>query len=113
MHFILGVRTAEIEKYADPVLYCPDNDEHLLEVIIQQQYFHVFFIPFFPIGPTDVWLRCNSCIETYYNPEIEDIYKDPKYHWFLFLGPIIIVGSIVLLGLIAAIVALCSSSSPV
>ncbi|NIG53565.1 hypothetical protein [Chitinophaga sp. Cy-1792] len=91
MFLLYGRMTAKITKHPDPIIACPNDNRHMLNVVIHQLYFHVFFIPFFPAGPTEVFVKCSICEKTYRNKKVTAAYSKVKHFWYLFTGLFLVV----------------------
>jgi len=57
---IYGWRYARIKNYTDN-RQCPSCKSFDVSIQVVQQYFHLFWIPFFPISKKGAGDRCNSC----------------------------------------------------
>jgi hypothetical protein len=103
MFVIYGKRTIRIKKYTDNRNYCKSCNSFDLIVKVYKEYFHIFFIPFFPTGDKTVKIYCNNCGEPYRVYSIQKDYeRSTKTPVYLYSGPILI-GSIILLLLIGNI----------
>jgi len=56
-----GRKTARIKKFTDHQHHCPNCKAFDLNVQVYRDYYHIFFIPFVPLGDKTVKIRCNSC----------------------------------------------------
>ena len=98
MFVIYGRRTARIKKYTDSQQACNNCKAFGLDVKVYRDYYHLFFIPFFPVGDKIVKIHCNSCgqpmrLDTMRN-HYESISRTPFY---LYAGPILVAGLILIL----------------
>ena len=98
MFVIYGRRTARIKKYTDSQQACNNCKAFDLDVKVYRDYYHLFFIPFFPVGDKIVKIHCNSCgqpmrLDTMRN-HYESISRTPFY---LYAGPILVAGLILIL----------------
>jgi len=97
MFVIYGRRITRIKKYTDNQNYCKSCNSFDLNVKVYKEYFHIFFIPLFPIGDKTVNINCNSCGEPYRVDAIEKDYeRTTKTPIYLYSG-LILIGSLILL----------------
>jgi hypothetical protein len=61
MFIIYGRRTVRIKKYKDNQHPCRSCGVFDLEVKVYRDYYHLFFIPIFPVGDKPVKIKCNIC----------------------------------------------------
>lgn len=61
MIFFFGRRTATIKKYKDNSFRCENCDSNEQQFSVYQEYFHLFFIPVFPLGSKKVESVCPHC----------------------------------------------------
>jgi hypothetical protein len=98
MFLIYGRRTARIKRYTDNRQYCKSCHSFDLEVKVYKQYFHIFFIPFFPASNKTVKIYCTNCGEPFrvdtIQKQYENITRTPIY---LYAGLILIASLILLL----------------
>lgn len=98
MLIIYGRRTARIKKYTDNQQNCKSCGTFDLDVRVYRDYYHIFFIPVFPVGDKTVKIRCRNCGEPIRLDSLqrhyENISKTPIY---LYATPILFVGLIVIL----------------
>lgn len=98
MLLLYGRRTARIKKYTDNEQSCKSCGVFDLDIKVYRDYYHLFFIPFFPVGDKTVKIRCNNCgqpirSETLQN-HYENISSTPIY---LYALPILFAGLIAIL----------------
>ena len=97
MFVIYGKQTARIKKYTDNRNYCKSCNSFDLNVKVYKEYFHIFFIPFFPTGNKTVKIYCNNCGEPYRADSVQKDYeKSTKNPIYLYAG-LILIGSLILL----------------
>jgi len=97
MFVIYGKRKARIKKYTDNRNYCKNCNSFDLNVKVYKEYFHIFFIPFFPTGDKTVKIVCNNCGEPYRIEAIQKEYeKGTRTPFYLYSG-LILIGSLILL----------------
>ncbi len=58
---IFGTGRMRIKKYDDYTIVCENCGESAQLFSVYQQYFHVFFIPFFPSGVKSISCACIKC----------------------------------------------------
>lgn len=98
MFIIYGRRVARIKKYFANRHYCKSCNSFDLEAKVYKEYFHLFFIPFFPIGDKTVNIFCKNCGEPYRVEEVENEYqKNTRTPVYLFSGLILVAGLILLI----------------
>lgn len=99
MLFLYGKRSMIIKKYADHTHACPHCRALNLEVKVEKSYFHLFFIPVFPVNGKFAHISCVSCGNLYKDPvseedfyiELEDEYeKRTRSPIYLYSGLILI-----------------------
>lgn len=98
MLILHGRRTARIKKHTDNQQSCKSCGVFDLDVRVYRDYYHIFFIPLFPVGDKTVKIRCNNCgepirLETLQN-HYENISRTPIY---LYALPILFAGLIAIL----------------
>jgi len=97
MFVIYGRRTIRIKKYTDNRNYCKSCNSFGLNVRVYKEYFHLFFIPFFPTSDKTVKIYCNNCREPYRVDSVQMEYeKSTKTPAYLYSG-LILIGSLILL----------------
>jgi len=98
MFVIYGRRTARIKKYTDNHQACQSCKSFDLDVKVYRDYYHLFFIPVFPVGDKSVKIRCNNCGEPMRLEAIQKHYEGiAKTPFYLFLFPILLAGLIMIL----------------
>jgi hypothetical protein len=63
MFLTYGNKTARIKKYTEYQITCLSCKKNDMDVKIYRDYFHVYFIPFCPMGDNVVHVRCKVCDE--------------------------------------------------
>jgi hypothetical protein len=100
MFFFYGNKTARIKKYTEYQITCSNCKKNEMDVKIFRDYFHVYFIPFCPMGDNVAHVRCKVCDEPVRDENIKkNIKKQVKAPFYLFSIPIIIL-SVITLGII-------------
>lgn len=98
MFVIYGRRKARVKKYTDNRNYCKSCNSFDLNVKVYKEYFHIFFIPFFPLGDKTVKIVCNNCGEPYRSDSVQKEYeKSTKTPIYLYAGLILIAILVALL----------------
>jgi zinc-ribbon family len=98
MFLIYGRRTARIKSYTDNQQSCKSCKSFDLDVKVYRDFYHLFFIPFFPAGDKTVKIYCKSCGEPLRSDSIQKQYQDStKTPFYLYAGVILIAGLILLL----------------
>lgn len=99
MFVIYGRRTARIKKYTDNQQACKGCKTFDLDTKLYRDYYHLFFIPIFPVGGKTIKIKCNNCGEPIRLETIEKHYKSiTKTPFYLFSFPIIFAVLVIILG---------------
>lgn len=61
MLLIYGRKKAKIKTHYDNTGRCTTCSAHDLKFEVYREYFHIFWIPFFPLGPKDTIVTCTKC----------------------------------------------------
>lgn len=98
MFVIYGRQTARIKKYTDNKLACQSCKKFDLDIKVHRDYYHLFFIPVFPVGDKTLKIRCNNCGEPMRLETIQKHYEGiSKTPFYLFTFPILFAGLIIIL----------------
>jgi zinc-ribbon family len=98
MFVIYGRRTARIKKYTDNQQACQSCKTFDLDIKVYRDYYHLFFIPVFPVGDKTVKIRCNNCGEPMRLETIQKHYESiSKTPFYLFTFPILFAGLVLIL----------------
>ncbi len=98
MFLIYGRRKLRVKKYIDNSQACTSCKAFDLNVKVYREYFHVFFIPFFPTGIKASSIQCNNCGNTIRIDSLQKRYEDSsKKPVYLYSGLILIAAAIFLL----------------
>ena len=93
MLYIFGRRDARIAKYTDKEYICYPCKAFEREVSVYMPYFHLCFIPVFPIGKKRFEVRCTNCgDETKSENLIRKYEKLAKTPFYLFSALILAAG---------------------
>ena len=80
-----GRRTARIKKYINNHEHCQSCGAFDLDVKVYNDYYHIFFIPVFPIENKAVKIRCRNCGNFFRSDSLqrhyENISKTPIYFY--------------------------------
>lgn len=75
MIFFFGVRSTTIFSAYVQYLTCIHcNNTDTIYIVVVSQYFHIFWIPIFPVG-RKVYSVCNHCQQSFIDPQMPDDYK--------------------------------------
>ncbi len=89
---IYGWRDKVIKTYEDSHIKCKECGSYSQVFIVLQSYFHIFWIPFFPLGRKKVVCQCVEC-EDASNTERLDHYRSvTRTPFYLFTGVLLIAG---------------------
>lgn len=95
---IVGARTMRIKRFRDRDLVCPNCGEYTREFNVYKQYFHIFFIPVFPVSSKQITSHCCSC--GHQSNEKMDFYlKQTRTPLYLFTGLFLIVALVIFGGI--------------
>ncbi len=98
MFLIYGRKKAKIKSITDHIGACTSCNSIGLKIEIYREYFHLFWIPFFPIGVKESKVTCTSCGKPNdYNPRVKDVEAVTRTPVYLFSGIILVVVLIALL----------------
>lgn len=93
---IFGRRTIRIKKYDDFNIKCENCGKYHQRFYTYQQYFHIMFIPFFPIGIKSVRCSCVECNDAFNQQKKNDYLSMTKTPIYMFSGGLLVIGIIVL-----------------
>lgn len=97
MFLIYGRKTARIKKYTENHQACNSCKAFDLDVRVYRDYYHLFFIPFFPVGGKTVKIHCNSCGQPMRLDTMQNHYAGiSKTPFYLYAGPILAAGLILI-----------------
>lgn len=92
MFLIYGTKKARIKKYTDNHNACESCKKFDLGVKVYRNYYHLYFVPFIPIGDKTAYIRCNNCGEPSQSGSLLQQYeKKAKTPFYLFSIPILLV----------------------
>ena len=98
MLLIYGRRTAIIKKCTDSQQACNSCKAFDLDVKVYRDYYHLFFLPFFPIGEKTVKIHCNNCKQPIRLDTMQKHYESiSRTPFYLYTGPILFSGLILIL----------------
>ena len=101
MFIIYGRRTARIKRLTENHEHCKNCRSFGLTVKVYRDYYHLFYIPFFPAGRKTAYISCGSCNTPFQSDNLEKEYaRITKTPVFLYTG-LLIVASLILLALYA------------
>src|SRR5947208_13350230 len=98
MFIIFGRRKARIKKYTDSPEYCKSCNSYELQIKVYKEYFHIFFIPFFPTGHKTVKIHCKKCGEPFRMDTVQKHYQSiTRTPIYLYTGLLLFAGIILLI----------------
>lgn len=98
MLLIYGKRTARIKRYTENQQFCKSCKVFDLDVKVYRDYYHLFFIPVFPIGEKLIKIRCKKCGDPMRLETIQKHYEHiTKTPFYLFTFPILFVGIVIIM----------------
>ncbi len=90
MFILHGRRTAKIKKYTDVHQNCKSCKVFDLDVRVYRDYYHLFFIPVFPIGVKTAKINCKNCGEPFRMDSLQSEYeKKTRTPFYLYTIPIL------------------------
>lgn len=98
MIFIYGRRKAKIKTTTDHIGACTTCDSIGLEFDIFRDYFHLFWIPLFPVGDKESKVRCIKCGKpNNFNPRVKHFESVTRTPIYLYSGPLLFLTLIIVL----------------
>lgn len=102
MLFIYGQRKLRIKRFADQQQCCPNCKTFELQVDVYKDYYHLFFIPFFPTGVKSSSLYCYDCNSFVRMDSLQNEYeKKTRIPFWLYSG-LILIGCLIA-GIVVAV----------
>jgi hypothetical protein len=93
MLFIVGKRIARIGSFSDTEHICYPCKAYDREINVYQSYFHICFIPVFPLGKKQFEMRCRNCgDETRLETVLTKYARRTKSPFYLYSALILFVG---------------------
>lgn len=90
----IGTGMMRIKKYHDYGIICENCGRNHQIFYVYQQYFHILFIPFFPLFMRTIRCQCAYCNDTLNLKKKEEYLSKAKKPFYLYSGIIIVVGFI-------------------
>jgi hypothetical protein len=98
MFVIYGKRKARIKRYTDNGQQCHSCNHFDFDVKVYREFYHISFIPAFPVGDKTVDIRCKICGEPLRLESIKKQYESTtKTPLYLFSFPILFIGLVAIL----------------
>lgn len=98
MFLVYGTDSICIKKYKDHNFCCRNCKVFDLDIKVYQRYFHILFIPYFPLGRKTVTGNCSNCGKSINEIEmLQEFGKKTKTPFYIFSGLILIAGLILFL----------------
>lgn len=98
MFLIYGRHKARIKKYIVNDQSCKDCRTFDIEVKVYREFYHLFYIPFCPVGDKTVSALCRNCGEPFRSDSFLSYYKQiSKTPFYYFSLPILFSSFIILL----------------
>jgi hypothetical protein len=102
MIFIFGEKTALIKYYSDHVGQCSNCKSFDMSFAVYKNYFHFFYIPFFPVDEKEVVVLCLKCGQSDNRNSRANHYKEiARTPIYLYTGLLLIMTLIVTIIIIA------------
>jgi len=96
MFLIYGRKTARIKRFTDHQESCKSCKSFDLDIKVYRDYYHLFFIPVFPVGEKSSKIRCNKCTEPFLIEATQKQYARTARTPFYLYALVIIILSIAL-----------------
>ena len=61
MLFLFGIRTTKTASFLDKDHICYPCKAYEREILVRRSYFHLCYIPVFPVGRNQIEIRCKNC----------------------------------------------------
>ena len=98
MFLIYGTDSICIKKYKDHSICCKNCKAFDIDIKIYQRYFHILFIPYFPLGRKTATGNCSNCgIPINDTAILQEFEKKTKTPFYIFSGLLLIAVLILLL----------------
>jgi len=95
MFIIYGRKKARIKQFTDTQASCKSCKSFDLGIKVYKDFYHIFFIPFFPVGAKTIEMRCKSCGEPNRDLSLQSHYEQQaKTPFYLFSGLILVAALI-------------------
>jgi hypothetical protein len=94
MFIIYGKKNAKIKSDTNHQHACQNCKDFDLDVKVYREYFHVCFIPLFPVGLKEVKIRCNNCGESKWIPALQQQYERTSRTPFYLYGLAIFMAAV-------------------
>lgn len=92
MLLIHGRRTLRTKLFKVNDHQCSDCKDFDMNVKVYEEYYHVCYIPFLPLGNKTAKIRCAKCDEPFRVEAVAKKYaKETKSPFYLYAGPLLIV----------------------
>ncbi len=102
MLFVYGQKKLRIKRYTDIQQCCPNCKTFDLKSDVYKDYYHLFFIPFFPTGVKSSSIYCFSCSSFARIDSLQNEYeKKTRIPFWLYSG-LILVGCLIV-GIVVAV----------
>lgn len=101
MFLIYGRQTARIKKFTDNQECCKNCRAFDMEIKVYRDYYHLYYIPVFPVGYKTASARCKSCGEPLRSDSVLKHYENiSRTAFYLYSLPILI--ACIILGVVYA-----------
>lgn len=98
MFLIYGRHKARIKKYLANDQACKECRSFNIEISVYREFYHLFYIPFCPVGDKTVSACCRNCGEPFRSESFLSYYKQiGKTPFYYFSLPILFSGLVILL----------------
>jgi hypothetical protein len=101
MLLFYGRRNARIKKYTVNDQSCKSCRTFDIEVNVYREFYHLYYIPFCPVGDKTVNARCNNCGEPFRSDSFLTYYKEKSRTPFYYFSLPILFTSLVILMTVA------------
>lgn len=98
MFFIYGKKKGRIKTYPEHQHRCPDCGANDMIIRVYEEYLHIFFIPFFPVGNKNTSIHCKECGMPFRLYALEQEYEKKSKAPFYYYSLSVVFVALILLG---------------
>ncbi|RAJ08225.1 hypothetical protein LX64_00872 [Chitinophaga skermanii] len=101
MFIVYGKKVGVIKRSTDHQRNCKNCKDFNQKTVVRQAYGHVYYIPFFPMGPKYAEIYCESCGQRTHDTTLQNDYEKSTRAPFYYYSGLIVILSLMLYGAIA------------
>jgi len=98
-----GRKNATLKTYQENHQTCSNCGALDLTVSVYRQYYHIYFIPIFPISRKVAGIRCNSCGESLQMDSLQKDYEDKTKTPIYLFSFLFLIAALITWGVIASV----------